>query len=119
MTINHIRDRAGNIAKAFTWASSSIVVGQFFLITLGTFHYLSWDIMEPVSYLMMLGNFTCGFGFYLAFQRDLAIGNIHDIIVNRITRSAAEKAGISMKKHEATRERITELQGIMSNITQD
>ena len=27
MTINHIRDRAGNIAKAFTWASSSIVVG--------------------------------------------------------------------------------------------
>ena len=79
------------------------------MITLGTFHYLSWDIMEPISYLMMLGNFTCGFGFYLAFQRDLAIGNVHDIIVNRITRSAAEKTGISMKKHEATRERITEL----------
>ena len=44
---------------------STVVISQFAFIVLGTFHYLSWDIMEPLCYLMMLGNFTAGYGFYL------------------------------------------------------
>jgi hypothetical protein len=49
----------------------STLVAQFWLIMAGTFHYYSWDIMEPVSYLMMYGNFNLSFLFYLGVKRDL------------------------------------------------
>ena len=74
------------------------------MITLGTFHYLSWDIMEPVSYLMMLGNFTCGFGFYALMKKDLDLESVTDILVYRMTESAARRKGIDFAKHETARE---------------
>ena len=43
---------------------STIFLGQFSFIVGGTFVFYSWDIMEPIAYTMMLGNFTTAFFFY-------------------------------------------------------
>ena len=48
----------------------SIIAAEMGLVGYGTYEVLSWDIMEPISYLMMLGNFTFGFGWYCAFITD-------------------------------------------------
>jgi hypothetical protein len=37
----------------------------------GTFVTHSWDIMEPISYVMMLGNFTCGMFFFAKNKEEL------------------------------------------------
>jgi len=58
------------------WLGSGVGVAQFFFIFYGTFHYLSWDIMEPICYLMTFGNFTAGFMFYLSVEQDLELGNL-------------------------------------------
>ena len=42
----------------------SVLVAELGIIGVGTFSILSWDIMEPISYLMSLANFSAGFGWY-------------------------------------------------------
>jgi hypothetical protein len=37
----------------------------------GTFVTHSWDIMEPISYIMMLSNFTVGMLFYAKNKEEL------------------------------------------------
>ena len=61
-------------------------LAQFSLIFFGTFHYLCWDVMEPVCYLMTFANFTGGFFFYIKMKDDLELTNLHDILTERFTR---------------------------------
>lgn len=39
------------------------------LIGYGTYEALSWDIMEPISYVISLINMTAGFGWYAMFVK--------------------------------------------------
>ena len=63
--IDYNRKMAARKTKMILWAGSGVGLAQFAFIFWGTFHAFSWDIMEPVCYLMTFGNFTAGFLFYL------------------------------------------------------
>jgi hypothetical protein len=52
---------------------SSILIGQFAAIVGGTFVFYSWDVMEPISYIMLFSNFTFGFFFYTLLRKDLKL----------------------------------------------
>ena len=54
-------------SRILGYAIANVILAELATIGVGTFSILSWDIMEPVSYLMMLGNFTLGFGWYVMF----------------------------------------------------
>ena len=71
MKIDQIEEAQKKKAKALLTLGSVNAIGQFALIFYGTFHYLSWDIMEPVCYLMTFGNFTAGYFFYVYMKKDL------------------------------------------------
>ena len=88
-------------------------IGQFTLITVGTFHYLSWDIMEPISYLMMYSNFLAGFTYYLAIKKDLTAETVHENLTERFKRNAAKKAGIDLKKQKEMLAEVEELREII------
>ena len=62
--------------------------------------------MEPVSYLMLLANFNAGFASYLFAKKDLDLESVTDILVYRMTRSAAKARGIPLEEHEALKEEI-------------
>lgn len=104
-----IKKKASKKATAILALGSSVFVTQFAVITMGTFHYLSWDIMEPVSYLMMYGNFVCGFTYYLKVKKDLTAENIHEVFTERFKRNAAKSAGIDLEKQEEMIAEIEEL----------
>lgn len=89
---------------------SSIVLGQFGFIASGTFHYACWDIMEPLCYLMTLGNFTFGFFFYILAKKDLELSNFHDILTHRFKMSACKRAGIDMEAHERSKEELARIE---------
>ena len=59
--------------------------------------------MEPLCYLMMLGNFTVSYAFYLfmRMEHDLELGSIHHLLTERMTRRKAIRAGIDLVKHQA------------------
>lgn len=40
------------------------MVSEFTFIFSGTFFLYSWDVMEPMAYLMMLGNMTAAFAYF-------------------------------------------------------
>ena len=92
--------------KMVLWAGSLFGMAQFAFIFGGTFHVYSWDIMEPVCYLMTFANFTAGFAFYLKMEQDLELNSLQDILNRRFTLSACESQGIDMKQHEANKSEI-------------
>ena len=92
----------------------STLVAQLWIIMYGTFHTFSWDIMEPISYLMMYGNFNLSFLFYLGIKRDLEAENIHTILKTRFAERAARKAGIDLVELEKFRTEASELKAILS-----
>jgi len=95
---------------------SSVVIGQLSLIFYGTFHLYSWDIMEPICYLMTFGNFTAGFYFYLFSKRDLDLTNFHEILTLRFTHRACARHGINLAKHEANRAEVERLRNALKVI---
>lgn len=54
-------------SKIVGYGFASVILAELGIISVGTFSILSWDIMEPISYLMLLGNYTMGFGWYVMF----------------------------------------------------
>ena len=99
--IDAITKSASRKATAVCWLGSGVVIGQFSLISYGTFEYLSWDIMEPICYLMTFSNFTFGYFFYLAMKRDLDLTNFHDILAFRLKTRAAKRQGLDLDLHDA------------------
>ena len=59
--------------------------------------------MEPLCYLMVLGNFTCSYAFYLLMgpKYDLDLGSVHSLLTERMTSRKAIRAGIDLEKHAA------------------
>lgn len=82
------------------WLGSSVVIAEFATIMIGTFEVFSWDIMEPISYLMMFSNFTGGWFFYMLMKKDLELTNLHDILTLRFTRKAGIRRGVDFDNHE-------------------
>jgi hypothetical protein len=97
--------------KAFTLCAMGASIGfaQFGLIAFGTFEYYSWDIMEPICYLMTFSNFTFGYLFYLGMKRELEMTNIYDILTRRFLLKACSRRGIDLVKHEQLQDEIKEL----------
>lgn len=97
-------------------AGASIGIGQFGIIAFGTFEYLSWDIMEPIAYLMTFTNFTFGYLFYLRAKRDLELSNIYEILTQRFLEKACRLKGIDLAKQEELQADIKELQTALQRI---
>ena len=62
--------------------------------------------MEPLCYLMMLGNFTASYAFFLTqrTEHDLELGSIHHIVTEKITMRKATASGIDLAKHAEQKE---------------
>jgi len=85
------------------------------VIVAGTFEYYCWDIMEPVSYLMMYGNFLCGFSFYLVVKKDMDVDSLTEVLAARFRRRAAKKQGICLETQTKMVEEIRHLREIIKN----
>ena len=109
MKIDQIEEAQKKKAKALLTLGSVNAIGQFALIFYGTFHYLSWDIMEPVCYLMTFGNFTAGYFFYVYMKKDLDLDNFHEILTYRFTRTACQREGIDLNQFEKMKEELQEM----------
>ena len=97
---------------------SSVAVGQWVFIMSGTFVYLSWDIMEPISYCMMLGNFVGGFFFYTIAKKDLELISVQEIMARRMATSIYKSKGMDEKRLDKLTQEITVLREVMNKSMQ-
>ena len=58
----------------------SIFVLQFFLTQYGTYIMFSWDIMEPITCAMTLGDAVLGYLFWMWSKRGYEASSIHEYI---------------------------------------
>ncbi len=61
----------------------------------GTFVYLSWDVMEPLSYLMLFSNFTVAFAFYTMVKKDLELQSVKEILKSKFANRLYRKRGFN------------------------
>jgi hypothetical protein len=66
--------------------------------------------MEPISYMIMLGNFTAGFAYYTMRKRDLELANLYQTLTNRIHNKMMKKNGIDIEDYRRVEAEIHELQ---------
>ena len=59
------------------------LVGQWTLIATGTYLFASWDVMEPIAYVMLLGNLILGYTFYTYSDRDFELGSMFTYLQER------------------------------------
>ena len=109
MRVKQIEKSASRKATFLMGLGSSVVLGQFGIIFYGTFHVLSWDIMEPVCYLMTLGNFTFGYLYYLLQKKDMEYSNLHELMTLRFTASACAREGICLDELEKMKEEAEQI----------
>jgi hypothetical protein len=107
--VQTMRESAERKSKAVLFLGGSVAFAQLGTIFMGTFHYLCWDIMEPICYLMTFGNFTCGYFFYLWQKQDLELSNLHDILTYRMTKKAAMRKGINLDDLEEKKQELATL----------
>ena len=107
--IESLRPAAETAARRWIKLGLTMPVAQFLLIFYGTFEYLSWDIMEPVCYLMTFGNFTFGYAFYLIYHQDLECDSVFEILTKRSLKKRARAIGLDMDELEAKQEELNEL----------
>ena len=85
---------------------SSILFAQLAFVTQGTFVTYSWDIMEPISYMIGMFNFTCGFGWYYMFITKPDSQNATDWLQARIQRRMLARQGITSRDVELLKTEI-------------
>ena len=65
-----IEKRAQFWSRMSGFTIASVLLAELGIIGVGTYSTLSWDIMEPISYVMSLVNFSAGFGWYYLHIRN-------------------------------------------------
>jgi hypothetical protein len=98
--ISDLRTLASKWTKRKMFLGSSIPIAQFATIFYGTFELYSWDIMEPICYLMTFSNFTLGFAFYVLNHRELELTSLHEMLTERNVRKRCARNGIDLNKHK-------------------
>jgi hypothetical protein len=118
IALNEVRsvcDKKARFRSRFLLSlGSSIFFYQLYFIMSGTFVHASWDVMEPISYVMMLGNFTVGMLFYALFHKELELGSLHDIFSHWLAKGIYRRKGLNMDKVEELEREITELKEILN-----
>lgn len=67
LKLQKIEKKAERRSKLLGVIGSSVLFAELAIVTVGTFSIYSWDIMEPISYIMISGNFVFSFGWFVAY----------------------------------------------------
>jgi hypothetical protein len=65
-------------------SAALFILAELGIIVEGTYISLSWDIMEPISYMMLLFNELMAFGwFYIFITKPKSSSSMRDHLLNR------------------------------------
>lgn len=96
---DEIEKRAGRHVNRVLWGFFSVIAAQFTVIQYGTYHLYSWDIMEPITCMMTMGDLCVGYVFWmLAGHRDYGMNGISDYFYQRKLRKLYRKKRINQEE---------------------
>jgi len=75
--ISEIDKRADRTSKRVVTGFFSIILSQFLLIQYGTYIAFSWDIMEPITCGMTLGDAICAYMYWIWTNKPYSMQGLH------------------------------------------
>ena len=88
---------------------ASIMISQFVFIVGGTYVVFSWDVMEPIAYLMGMTNFTVAFMFYFQSRAEMELSSLQDILFHRQAKKLYLKKGFDEETYNRLKGEIERL----------
>lgn len=83
--------KAERRANSLVYCGLSVLVAEFSFITVGTFYFFCWDIMEPIAYLMGTGNTLAAFALYILKNQELSAQSLRKALQARFSRRLYRK----------------------------
>ena len=80
----------------------------------GTFVFYSWDIMEPISYMMLFSNFSVGVMYYAFFRKELALGTVRQSLASRFAKGLYRRKGLDINRVHILEKEILEYRAIVN-----
>ena len=88
---------------------ASIMISQFVFIVGGTYVVFSWDVMEPIAYLMGMTNFTLAFMFYWQSRAEMDLSSLQDILFHKQAKKLYRKKGFDDEAYDRLKSEIERL----------
>ena len=84
----------------------STFVAQYLLVQYGTYIAFSWDIMEPITCGMTLGDAIVAYFFWIWSKRPYSIGGLKEFFFERKKQKLIRKRGLDYENFLKTEEAI-------------
>lgn len=94
------QEKADKRARLVCWAGLGGLVLQLAVFYRLTYYELSWDLMEPVSYLYGVGVQALVLLYFVVSGKDLSYEGVHAWISRLFTRKMMAAEGISREAYE-------------------
>jgi calcium uniporter protein, mitochondrial len=104
--LEEIERAAERSARRALWSIASIFVTQFALIQYGTFIAFSWDIMEPLTCGMTLGDALVGYLFWIRSGRPYSLDGLREHFYERKKAKLIKKKAVDYENFIRTEEAI-------------
>ena len=75
----------------------------------GTFVFYSWDVMEPISYCMMLGNFTVATLFFARYKDEMQLTTLKDLLKGKFANGLYKRRKLDIERMRHLESEIIEL----------
>lgn len=115
--LNEIELRSDRTARRVLVSFASIIAAQFMLIQYGTYIAFSWDIMEPITCGMTLGDAICAYLFWIWSKKPYSLDGLKEFFYERKKNKLIKRQSVDfdnfLKTEEAIRiikERLRELE---------
>lgn len=102
--------RARRVARTFAFASISLFASEWVLVAYGTYAVYSWDIMEPITYLLGLMDCVIAYTFFLTIRADYSPSGLREAVLARARKRQARKLGWDAEKFEAATADVARLE---------
>jgi hypothetical protein len=97
---------ADRSARRVLWGFASIFVTQFAMIQYGTYLAFSWDIMEPITCGMTLGDVVCGYLFWIWTKKPYSLEGLKGHFYDRKKSKLIKRNQVDFDNYSKTEEAI-------------
>ena len=113
MEIERSADRS---ARRALWSFASVFMTQFALIQYGTYIAFSWDIMEPITCGMTLGDSICAYLFWIWTKRPYSLDGLREYFFEKKKKKLIKKNAIDYDNYLKTEEAIKIIRGRLKEL---
>ena len=104
--LSDIEKRADKISKNVVLGFFSIILSQYILVTYGTYIAFSWDIMEPITCAMTLGDAICAYFFWIWSKKPYSIAGLREFFFERKKKKLIKKYKLDFQNFVKNQEAI-------------